>query len=187
MMKVTGEQPSDLPRIGQSRPGRAARCSLAVTAASFLLLSAAGCAAVSPSSDPSSAATSPATRGQRIEVRFNDEVTTATLADTAAGREFAALLPVTLELRDPMGQAKSGRLPAPIGTVDPGVVFDPDAGGVYYAPDSQAVTFYYDDLGQTVPAPGLVRLGSVDSGLASIAAARNRVRVHVELSGTAPS
>ena len=35
---------------------------------------------------------------------------------------------------------------------------------------------FYDDLGQTVPPPGLVRLGAVDGGLDAIAAAGNRVR-----------
>ena len=54
-----------------------------------------------------------ATGGTRVLLRLSDGTATATLADTAAAREFAALLPVQLTLRDPMGQAKSGRLPAP--------------------------------------------------------------------------
>ena len=33
---------------------------------------------------------------------------------------------------------------------------------------------FYDDLGQTVPRPGLVRLGAVDSDLTAVAAAGNR-------------
>ena len=46
-------------------------------------------------------------------LRLSDGTATATLADTAAAREFAALLPVQLTLRDPMGQAMSGHLPTP--------------------------------------------------------------------------
>ena len=50
---------------------------------------------------------------------------TATLADTAAAREFAALLPIQLTLRDPVGQAKSGRLPASLTVTDADRVLDP--------------------------------------------------------------
>jgi hypothetical protein len=40
---------------------------------------------------------------------------------------------------------------------------------------------YYDDLGQTVPDPGLVRLGVVDSGLDYLADAGRRFTVRVDL------
>ena len=40
---------------------------------------------------------------------------------------------------------------------------------------------FYDDLGQTVPPPGLVRLGTVDGGVDSIADAGNRIRVRIDL------
>ena len=47
----------------------------------------------------------------QIVLRLSDGTATATLGDTAAAQQFAALLPVQLTLRDPMGQGKSGRLP----------------------------------------------------------------------------
>ena len=65
--------------------------------------------------------------------------------------EFAALLPLTLDLRDPMGQAKSGPLPARIDDHRRRTVIDPDAGGIYYVPDERMIAIFYDDLGQTVP------------------------------------
>jgi hypothetical protein len=68
-------------------------------------------------------------------VRFDHAVVPATLADTGPGRQFAALLPLTLELRDAMGQAKSGPLPARIDATGSGRVHDPDAGGIYYLLD----------------------------------------------------
>jgi len=114
-------------------------------------------------------------------MRFGDEVVPATLAETAAGREFAAQLPLTLEVRDPMGQAKSGRLPAPIDSTVATTSPDPAAGGIYYAPDNQILAIFHDDLGQTVPAPGLIHLGAVDGDLAPVAAAGNRVRVRIDL------
>jgi hypothetical protein len=43
--------------------------------------------------------------------------------------------------------------------------------GVYYWPDGGYFAVFYDDLGQQVPPPGLVRLGVVDGGLDAIASA----------------
>ena len=39
------------------------------------------------------------------------------------------------------------------------------AGGIYYWPDTATLAVYYDDLGQSVPPPGLIRLGTVDTGV----------------------
>lgn len=119
-------------------------------------------------------------------MRFGDAVVPATLAETAAGREFATQLPLTLEVRDPMGQAKSGRLLAPIGPTGTRTTPDPEAGGIYYVPDSQILAVFYDDLGQTVPAPGLIHLGAVDGDLSPVAAG-NRVRVRIDLADSARS
>jgi hypothetical protein len=155
----------------------------------LLVAVAPGCATSTPtlSGEPGravSAASSPAdfpSAGQRIVLRFNNQVVPATLVDTAAGREFSGLLPLTLELRDPWGQAKSGPLPQPIEVAGAVPVIDPDAGGIYYAPGSQTLAIFYDDLGQTVPPPGLIRLGAVDSDLTSLAAAGNHIQVSVDL------
>ncbi len=123
--------------------------------------------------------------GPRIVLRFDAEVVTATLTDTAEARQFAAQLPLTLDLRDPMGQAKSGRLPVPIDHPGAESVTDPDAGGIYYVPERAMIAIFYDDLGQTVPPPGLIRLGTVDpgpdSGRDAMAAAGSRMRILIDL------
>ena len=113
-------------------------------------------------------------------LRLSDGTATATLEDTAAAREFVAQLPVRLTLRDPMGQAKSGRLPRPLAVADAERVIDPQLAGLYYWPPSGDIGIFYDDLGQTVPPPGMVRLGTVTSGLPTIAAAGNRFTVSIE-------
>jgi len=118
--------------------------------------------------------------GTRVVLRLSEGTATATLIDTAAAREFAALLPVRLTLRDPMGQAKSGRLPTPLTVADPGRVLDPEVAGLYYWPPSGDVGIVYDDLGQTVPPPGMVQLGTVTSGLPTIASAGNRFTISIE-------
>jgi hypothetical protein len=118
-------------------------------------------------------------------MRFDDELVHATLTETAAGREFAAQLPLTVDVRDPMGQAKSGRILAPIDSTGRRTTPDPDAGGIYYVPDSQILAVFYDDLGQSVPAPGLIHLGAVDGDLSPVADAGNRVRVRIDLADSA--
>lgn len=161
------------------------RLASSAAAVALVAMAATGCAGSSVANpapvDSSATAGAAAAPGRRIVLRFDQAVVPATLSDTAAGREFATLLPVTLELRDPMGQAKSGTLPVPLAATDDAPVTDPEAGGFYYVPGRDMVAVFYDDLGQTVPSPGLTLLGSVDGDLTEIAAAGNRVRVRIDL------
>jgi hypothetical protein len=153
-------------------------------AAALLTATAAGCTAAGYAPAPVGLVSTPdasGATGLRIVLRFDRAAVPATLSDTAASRELASLLPLTLDLRDPMGQAKSGRLPVPLNASDVAVVTDPEAGCLYYVPDSQLLAVFYDDLGQAVPTPGLIRLGTVDGDLTAIAAAGNRVWVRVDL------
>jgi hypothetical protein len=117
----------------------------------------------------------------RIVLRFGNETAAGTLADTPAAREFAAMLPLDLDLRDPMGQAKSGPLPRPLDVSDTEPVFDPAVGQIYYSAPSRTFAVFYTDLGQSVPEPGLVRLGAVDTDLDRIADAGNRFTVRIDL------
>jgi hypothetical protein len=113
-------------------------------------------------------------------VRVPSGLATVTLDDTPAARVFAAMLPLRLTLHDPMGQAKSGRLPSAIDVAGAATDLDPKVGELYYWAPSHTVAVFYDDLGQSVPPPGLVRLGVVDSGLPSISSAGNRFPVRIE-------
>ncbi|WP_344492161.1 cyclophilin-like fold protein [Nonomuraea monospora] len=99
---------------------------------------------------------------------------------TPSSRQFAAMLPLTLRLTDAWGQAKVGRLPHAITARDGAPVHDPAPGEVYLWPSNGTIAVYYDDLGQTVPGPGLVRLGVVDAGLDRLASARGQVTVRFE-------
>jgi hypothetical protein len=138
--------------------------------------------AVSATAQPSSRVTPlPVSIGPvRIELHFGDEQATAVLATTPAAREFAAMLPLQLNLRDPMGQAKSGKLPGPLDVSGVGAVFDPAAGHIYYWAPSDTLAIFYEDFGHTVPAPGLVPLGAVDSGIDELAGAGNRFTVRID-------
>jgi hypothetical protein len=120
-----------------------------------------------------------ATQTTRIVLRVSDGRATATLVATPAARQLAAMLPLRLTLRDAMGQAKTGQLPHRIDVSGVRRVIDPDVAAIYYWPPGGDIGIYYDDLGQTVPLPGMVRLGSVDGGLDAIASAGNRFTVWI--------
>lgn len=113
-------------------------------------------------------------------LRVPDGLATVTLDDTTAARAFAAMLPLRVTLNDPMGQAKSGQLSSPIDVTGATRVFDPSVGELYYWGPSHTVAIFYDDLGQTVPPPGLVRLGVVGSGLSAISSAGNSFPIRIE-------
>jgi hypothetical protein len=160
----------------------------AAALAAAVLAVATGCASgsgvadtarVVPASSSSSITVSDAP-GLSVVLRFDDHAVAATLADTPASRDFAANLPVSLVLRDAWGQAKTGRLPHPIQVEETSRVTEPVPGGIYYWPDTGALAVYYDDLGQSVPPPGLVRLGAVDSGVEKIADAGGLFSVRID-------
>jgi hypothetical protein len=162
----------------------------AVLATASLVTVLAGCSTDSPTAgiinttapSPTVVSQPSASTGSvRIVLRFGDEFATATLSDTLPAREFAAMLPLQLELHDPMGQAKSGRLPRPIDATGSEPVFDPSVGEIYYSARSGTFAIFYYDLGQSIPDPGLIRLGTVDTGTDRIADAGNRLTVQIYL------
>jgi hypothetical protein len=116
-----------------------------------------------------------------VVLRVDEDLATATLADSSAAREFAALLPLELDLRDPMGQAKSGPLPRPLDVNGSDTVIDPAVGQLYYSEPSSTFAVFYADLDQTIPDPGLVSLGTVDTKLDRIADGGNRFTVGIDL------
>ncbi|MEW1840044.1 cyclophilin-like fold protein [Nonomuraea angiospora] len=118
--------------------------------------------------------------GMPVVLWLGDQAVTASLIDTPPSRQFAAMLPLTVQLTDAWGQAKAGPLPRPL-TLGGGVpIHDPTPGEIYFWPSSGVIAVYYDDLGQTVPDPGLVRLGVVKAGLDRLAEAGERVTVRIE-------
>ena len=161
---------------------RAAGAALAVTVAAALP----GCSTGTGAPDTASTTmTSPAAvpgtaPDVRVVLLIGDRAVAATLADTPQARQFAGMLPVTVRLKDVWGQAKSGRLPRPLAADAATPVHDPAPGDIYFWPTTEVIAIYYDDLGQTVPAPGLVRLGVVDTGLRYLADAGHRFTVRIE-------
>jgi hypothetical protein len=134
-----------------------------------------------PASSTVASASGHSADAARVVLRVGNDLATATLDSAPAAREFAAMLPLSLTLHDPMGQAKSGRLPYRIAASGASRVIDPTVAGIYYWSPTGDIAIFYDDLGQSVPPPGLVRLGSVDRGLGKIASAGNQFTVWINV------
>ena len=83
------------------------------------------------------------------------------------------MLPVTVDMDDPFGQAKTGPLPRQLAIEDVTRSQSYGAGELSYWSPSGKLAIVYDALGKSVPPPGLVRLGTVDTGLRAIASAGN--------------
>ncbi|MFI9842058.1 cyclophilin-like fold protein [Nonomuraea sp. NPDC051941] len=157
------------------------RCLARALLAAPLAAVLAGCALpANPHMSGPLSTTAGVTSGMAMVLRFGDQAVTATLTDTPPSRQFAAMLPLTLQLTDAWGQAKAGRLPRALTAQGGTPVHDPTPGEVYFWPSNGVIAVYYDDLGQMVPDPGLVRLGIIEAGLDRLAAAGKQVTVRIE-------
>lgn len=101
-------------------------------------------------------------RMTRIEIRTPDAALTATLDDSAAGRDFAAMLPLELTLRDYHGIEKIADLPRAIDRAGAPERYAPEVGDLtVYAPWGNLAIFYRPFEASR----GLVRLGAIDGPL----------------------
>lgn len=99
----------------------------------------------------------------RIRITIGDQQFQATLDESAATRDLAAQLPLTLELSDHGGVEKTGALPAPLSLDGQPAGADPDFGDVgYYAPGNDLVLYYGDQSYYD----GIVVLGRLHDGAA---------------------
>jgi len=105
-----------------------------------------------------------AEEGQRIRIRMGEQSVTATLNNSDAARDLVKMLPVTLEMRDHMRREKTGHLPGPLSERTRGVPTYATGDLGYWRPGGNFVIFYLHD-GLTIPSPGIVPLGKVDSGV----------------------
>lgn len=100
----------------------------------------------------------------QIQITIGDQQLGATLEDSAAARDLAAQLPVTVDMVDHGGVEKTGPLPSPLSTDGQPEGADPEVGDVgYYAPGNDLVLYYGD---QSYFA-GIVVLGRLDGDAAS--------------------
>lgn len=98
----------------------------------------------------------------KIRIVVDGESASAVLEDSAAGRDFAALLPLSLNLVDYARIERIADLPRRLSLAGAPDGIAAKAGDIaYYAPWGNLAIFIDDGT----PARGLVRLGRIESGL----------------------
>lgn len=113
----------------------------------------------------------------KIKLLVNGEALDATMEDHAAARDFLALLPLDLKLRDYNSTEKISDLPSRLSTEGTPSGVDPEVGDItYYAPWGNLAIFYRD-FGYS---KGLVRLGHIESGIEELASQRGEFSVRIE-------
>ena len=98
----------------------------------------------------------------KIRITIDGTIITGTLADSAAGRDFAALLPMTLALTDYAATEKIADLPRRLDTRGAPPGHEPRPGDIaYFAPWGNLALFHkgfrYSE--------GLVKLGTMDADI----------------------
>ncbi|MFB6960231.1 cyclophilin-like fold protein [Streptomyces sp. NPDC056309] len=111
----------------------------------------------------------------RIRLTIDGQGVEATLNNSAAARDFAALLPLTLELKDFHQTERVGDPPRKLDTSGAPDAVTPKAGDLaYYAPWGNLAFFYRD----SEHSPGLVILGRLtDSNDIQHLATAGQVRI----------
>ncbi|MGW0875472.1 cyclophilin-like fold protein [Streptomyces sp. NPDC002740] len=110
-----------------------------------------------------------------IRLTIDGHSVDATLNDSATAQDFAALLPLTLDLDDFQGTERVADLPRRPSAEGAPTSSDPEAGDLaFYAPWGNVALFYRDGR----PSPGLVILGHLTNrdDIARLADA-DRVRI----------
>jgi hypothetical protein len=115
----------------------------------------------------------------RIRIRMGDQSVTATLNKSEAARDLVAMLPVSIQMRDHLRREKTGRIPKPLSERTQGSPTYETGDLGYWRPGGSFVIYYRHD-GLTIPSPGIVLLGKLDSG-AEVFDLPGPVNVTVEL------
>lgn len=145
-----------------------------------VLLAAVACSAGTPPSPaPQASATTLAptigsSTTMNIRLTADGRVVDATLNDTAAARDFAALLPLTLNLSDFHETERISDLPRRLSTAGAPQSAEPKAGDLaFYAPWGNLAIYYRD----APRADGVVVLGRLADGGAAVLATAGRVTI----------
>jgi len=104
----------------------------------------------------------------KIHITVNEgKVLTATMADNQTARDFLSLLPMTVKMDDLFGREKYGHLPKPLSNKsDRSDTYD--IGQIAYWSPGPDISIYYRQDGDKIPSPGVIVVGSIDSGVEAL-------------------
>src|SRR6266480_1778882 len=100
----------------------------------------------------------------KITLKVGDRALTATLIDSKTTRDFVSLLPLTLTMNDLFGREKFAHLPRAISTEGKRSHTYEVGDIAYWSPGPDVAIFYRHD-GEKIPAPGVIVIGKIDSGM----------------------
>jgi hypothetical protein len=116
----------------------------------------------------------------RIRLTAGETVLNATLDDNATARDFASLLPLTLQMNDLFKREKYGRLPRSL-TAGGKPQSSYEIGNIAYWSPGPGIAIFYDHDGPSIPAaPGIVILGEINSGADALKKYDGTVDVTIE-------
>jgi hypothetical protein len=174
-----------------SRSGQAATTAQSLILVAITAMALTGCgggggntATTTPPAAPGTTTSTPTEpeEGSDVELRLiiGETVLRATTLDSETTRDFISLLPLTLTLSDYAQTEKITDLPRRLSTAGAPDGADPDVGDItYYAPWGNLAIFYRD----ASRANGLVKLGSIESGVDELATMSGDFTVTIELAG----
>jgi quercetin dioxygenase-like cupin family protein len=103
----------------------------------------------------------------KILLRVEDKILSATLIDSKTTRDFVSLLPVTLMMNDLFRREKFAHLPRAISEEGKWTHTYEIGDVAYWSPRPDVAIFYRHD-GQEIPAPGIIVIGRIDSGVETL-------------------
>jgi hypothetical protein len=153
----------------------------AATAMLFTCSICTGNVAAFPEDNPKVTATADVAQADTMKIRLKvgDQAMTATLIDSETTRDFVSLLPLTLTMNDLFGREKFGHLPRAI-SEDGNRTRTYQIGDVIYWSPGPDVAIYYRHDGSSIPSPGIIVMGKIDSGIEALNVPAS-VKVTIEL------
>jgi hypothetical protein len=143
---------------------RAFPAALAVAVALALGLTAYRAGDGTSAAAANSKASATAATSTKIRLRIRGRTLTATVARNATARDFVSLLPLTLRMSDLFGREKAAPLPRALARGGrPRHTYS--VGDIIYWSPGPDVAVYYRGGGPAIPAPGIVLLAKLDSGV----------------------
>jgi 4-carboxymuconolactone decarboxylase len=103
----------------------------------------------------------------KIKLTIKDQVLTVTLQNNETAQDFVSLLPLILTMNDLFGREKYGPLPRAISEGGERTHRYEIGQIVYWSPGPDVAIFYRNDR-QTIPDPGIILIGQLDSGVEAL-------------------
>ena len=115
----------------------------------------------------------------KLRLTVDGKAMTATLIASETTRDFISLLPLTLTMNDLFGREKFAHLPRAM-SKESKRTHTYEVGDVAYWPPGPDMAIFYRHDGQTIPDPGIIVIGKIESGVEALNVPSS-VKVTVEL------